>query len=167
MTIESDHVAPHGWYQDPLESTLLRWWDGGHWTTVVTRQKQPMPGDESPADTPDLQFVPPNAAPQLVNAPAPTGDPRTPVVPIRNMSGWLALAFGLVAIAAVLWAVNLHQFDDAYLVPALVAIFWGLSGVVRVRARYANNLLASVMGLVLGGVAIVIFSIGGAIMEHH
>ena len=37
--------TPQGWYQDPSEPTLLRWWDGTKWTshTAPNQQYAPQP----------------------------------------------------------------------------------------------------------------------------
>ena len=39
-----------GWYADPLDASLLRWWDGSTWS------KQTMPADPAPS-TPDPKPV--------------------------------------------------------------------------------------------------------------
>jgi uncharacterized RDD family membrane protein YckC len=61
----SDAIAP-GWYKDPTDPTVQRYWDGEGWT-----------GDPMPADAP-VEAPPPAAAPARPAPPAPGPGPQLP-----------------------------------------------------------------------------------------
>jgi hypothetical protein len=35
MTEQRERTAPAGWFTDPVNRALLRWWDGIFWTTEI------------------------------------------------------------------------------------------------------------------------------------
>lgn len=51
MSEERTQTAPAGWFTDPVNRSLLRWWDGTFWTTSIFDPQDipapaPVPGRE-------------------------------------------------------------------------------------------------------------------------
>ena len=57
-------MPPPGWYEDPVQGTLLRWWDGSQWTVHTA----PLPQAQQPVVQPSP--VQPAPVQQLLSAPA-------------------------------------------------------------------------------------------------
>ena len=57
-------MPPPGWYEDPVQGTLLRWWDGSQWTVHTA----PLPQAQHPVVQPSP--VQPAPVQQLLSAPA-------------------------------------------------------------------------------------------------
>lgn len=107
--------TPAGWFPDPYDATMLRWWDGARWTEHVSVPAAPVP---PPVIAAPVQPGPPPAVPSAAGAAAggPFAPPTTaPVVAAANVagtssarhpSGIVLLVSGIVvAIAALLpWA---------------------------------------------------------------
>jgi hypothetical protein len=74
-------ARPPGWYDDPSgDAALLRWWDGGTWTSVTRRR--------SPAEQP------PTAAPDVLDSEAPQ--------PTPGRRGWVLAALAAAVVALLL-----------------------------------------------------------------
>lgn len=41
-------ATPQGWYPDPNDSTIVRWWDGQQWTSHTHRRAEPSPVVQNP-----------------------------------------------------------------------------------------------------------------------
>lgn len=47
-------VAPEGWYPDPSEAHLFRWWNGEAWADATTKdQAAPAPDEQVPGEQPE------------------------------------------------------------------------------------------------------------------
>src|SRR4051794_26858953 len=69
-----------GWYADPLDASLLRWWDGATWT------KQTMPADAA-LNTADSDSVSPlTAVPPLLTAVPRADEPYVPPNSVFKMA---------------------------------------------------------------------------------
>ena len=70
-----------GWYADPLDASLLRWWDGATWS------KQTMPADPAPSPTPEDPRPTLAAVPPLLSVVPPVAVPRAdePYVPSNSV----------------------------------------------------------------------------------
>ena len=160
-------LAPAGWYDDTTDAEQLRWWTGTAWTDARA-PRQPAPATESPAaaESPAEAPIPlpygpasvtgkPAASP-VPSAPEPSAPiAQLPVAPAAPPPGRLRLlrtnnpfAFTSVIIGLASLAVNF------LCVPAVVAIAFGILGVVRSRklaraGASVTGLVASIIGIAL------------------
>src|ERR1700682_3871867 len=43
MTLDGAPISPPGWYPDPSDRGMVRWWDGRTWTASTSAQTCPVP----------------------------------------------------------------------------------------------------------------------------
>ena len=155
-------LAPAGWYDDTTNAEQLRWWTGAAWTDARA-PRQPAPATESfaaaespagapiplpygPASVTDLpaaSAVPSVSVTQLPVAPAAAQPGRLKQLRTNNPFAFTSAIVGLVSVAVNFLAV-----------PAVVAIVFGILGVVRSRALARagapiTGLVASIIGIAL------------------
>src|SRR4051812_30717449 len=70
---------PSGWYDDPSNPEMLRYWDGVMWSSHTTPKKSPT--------LPQAAGLPPQAGTDRTGAAATTGVP-SPTAPMPQGSGW-------------------------------------------------------------------------------
>lgn len=115
--------VPAGWYPDPHDGRVQRWWDGYRWTKHT----------HLPALTPDVP-----GAGSLYNG-------GKDAAAGKNSAGAWSLALGITAVVlgiplvTALWS----------LLAGIAAIVWGAVGLGR-SARYGVKRGSSIAGLVLG-----------------
>lgn len=148
-------LAPAGWYDDTTDAEQLRWWTGTAWTDARA-PRQPAAA-ESPAEAPiPLPYGPasvtgmPAASPgpsvpvaQLPGAPAAPPPGRLRLLRTNNPFAFTSVIIGLASLAV-----------NILCVPAVLAIAFGILGVVRSRklaraGASVTGLVASIIGIAL------------------
>ncbi|MER7796595.1 DUF2510 domain-containing protein [Microbacterium sp. NPDC096154] len=147
-----------GWYPDPQDAAMLRWWDGAQWSA----QTQPLPTE--PPQTPPWQAEPGQPYPPPVYA------PRESVPQLGGLRFgawiWIGLAIGVLLPLAVFFSGFSGGFDSfsaallvlgAVLVAGIVLMFFP-----RLRGL-GTGLLISVAAtpIVTFGVCVVMLSASG------
>jgi hypothetical protein len=125
-------TAPAGWHLE--QSTgRYRWWDGANWTVYYEQ----MP----------VEATAPQAAPQLA------GTPRPAYAPEPNGFAIAAFALGIWGFLTT-W---IPLFIGLLLggLPDLLAVVFGIIGIIRANQMGGRGMALAVIGLVLGGLAFI------------
>lgn len=126
--------APAGWYADPDDARMLRWWDGAAWTDV----RQAMPAVAAP--------VPPAA--EVKSDPARAGWRRLPV--------WAWVLIGLLALGIGI------LLSPLFAVLALVVLITGIVALTK-RTRTWLGFRSPRGAAVATSIAAVVFLVTGSI----
>jgi Protein of unknown function (DUF2510) len=160
-TTESQTRLPAGWYTDPGNTGGKRWWDGVKWTDHL---KMP--------EVVVAKTAPPQNAPYGLGSVRPSATGPIPVsaavaVPSRGLRGaennraaWISLLFGLVAVAltfvAPLPGASIYWVGGA----AVMSLGFAVAAVAGRVAGSARNVVAPVVGVVLGATATIVIVLG-------
>jgi hypothetical protein len=159
MTLEVQSTVPAGWYADPGESGGKRWWDGHQWTDNLRVEKPVAPVAAIAANPYGLNGGTPGTYVHLSNT-GPIATTRASSVPATNGTAWFALLIGAAAVALTFETV-LPGTPTYYVVPAgVLAILAGVRALMLRREKRSTNGLAPVVGMILGGAAMVVALLG-------
>lgn len=144
--------VPSGWYDDPQDSTSLRYWDGVTWTDHRTPKAPPAPAAPSPAVPASTPVAPSSSAPNQGASDPWTAPPSTSVPAYPSMPPLSAPPASTAA-----WALGVPTTPDGVPLAGLGA---------RLGARIIDWIILGVItGLAAAGPISKITSYYGALIE--
>jgi len=150
-TLLTDISTPQaGWYPDPTDSRVYRWWSGGAWTEHLTAAPtSPSAWSDTGAGAWTTRGgADPSAVTESSNH---TGSNHTGT----NRAGAAVVIIGVVAIAAYLGSIALAYSTVLPLIPGVVGLVAAVPAFRRARVT-GEGLAISLLGVLLSGAATVL-----------
>lgn len=145
MTDQATQVVPAGWYEDPSNPDIVRWWNGIAWTDHT----QPKPDSAHAGETSVKPTTPAPTAPRSVGATSIAADATT------TLSSRLLAFSPLLFLAAVVAAISMSLYVTTspapwvvLVVPFGLCVFWAFrdSAALRKAGHSAPSPLWSLLG---------------------
>jgi hypothetical protein len=159
MSTPQPELSP-GWYPDRITTGMNRWWDGTQWTAHT----QPAAGPAAAATAAST-----SAASTTAGVPV-SGqqviDPATGMVPgyvrppARNGIAWGSMVLGIVAVALAIFELTPASGTIYISTTGIIAIVLGARALGRRRTGQVAVLVPEIVGIVLGGIATIVFLLG-------
>lgn|GEM_PF-971224 len=140
-----------GWYSDPADGRMVRWWAGDGWTEHVRPFPEPAPAPQPPNPAFGQQYRTAQPSWQQTAQPTYTREPRMTIargekdrqVRRNNPMAYLGLVFSLLGLIVNPFAIL------SILGIVFSSIGWAKSGELSSVVRYSGKVTA-IIGVILG-----------------